>query len=679
MSPPLDLLAETIIARAVHDFRSGSDRAGVNADSRADGIDRRGGAMDDPFASYRIDYSRISEDRSEERCTARIRRGNLKARKVQGKTEAEIQAAIDQKAMKRAEKNKARAEDIEKRIFASLHLSHREKMKIATQRERDFYYRHNEGCDDQFKRRLAEAAPHELIWRYTQSSEDRIHDRGYTWPGGMVAGKYFQRSFQSNKLPSEEHWLWRRFLTASPCASSGLFMAGPTKSGCRPIWRKIIGYDEPYVSFGERCKDMWRIDLDREFRSARDLRRWLNKLCKCGRLPFLPHVACWFFDDRHPGVVFNPHLFFLLPEGHAVWGDPVHHRLLKQVIATLNRALGGDPGGLANPFHGKNPLSLHCERMIINDTSFPKLGDYVAGMKKANIAIDEDPELTTRQMVVAELRKADFNKAQSNTYFTKVAEIANSAAHSLYGNGFRIGDVDEFLCATIEVASEVLAEDSFDMNWKQKQAIKKLVGSCARWAVLHFDPTKRDHHHYVGAAAHLMKDTDDKKTRQGKGGAYAATRVAERNQAKVSLAIRSALEARREPPFQEIADETGLSLNCVKKHWLSAYIQAAAMLSIQSMVKGVHTILIPKPGPETLKRAETIEQIPLSWRSETTDLALTDHFRVRELRRIHLRRLRPQRFPPRNPWIPPGRNVVDFMASGSVRRFTSGRSVFAKC
>ena len=361
-----------------------------------------------------------------------------------------------------------------------------------------------------------------------------------------------------------------------------------------------------------------------------------------------------------------------------MWDDPDHHRLLKQVIATLNRALGGDPGGLANAFHGKNPLSLHCKRLIINDTSFPTLGDYVAGMKKANITLEEDPELTARQMVVSELHKADFDKSQSNTYFTKVAEIANRAAHSLYDKGFRIGDVDEFLRATIEVAGEVVTEEISDLNWKQAQAIRKLVVSCARWAVSRFDPTKRDRHRYVGAAAHLMRESDDKQTRQGKGGAYAAARVAERNQAKVTLAIRSALEARREPKFQEISNETGLSLNTVKRHWFLAYTQAAAMLSIQSLVKGVHTIRTATPGPETLKRAETIEQIPLSWRNETTDPVLIDHFRVLELRRVHLRRLRPQWSPPCKPKIPSGRNVIDFMASAPVRRFTSGRSVVGK-
>ena len=110
------------------------------------------------------------------------------------------------------------------------------------------------------------------------------------------------------------------------------------------------------------------------------------------------------------------------------------------------------------------------------------------------------------------------------------------------------------------------------------------------------------------------------------------------------------------------------------------------MLSIQSVVKGVHTIRAQtKPGLETLKTAENIEQIPASCRSDTTDPVLIDHFRVRALRRTRQQRLRPESPPPCKPKngngsarIPPGRNVIDFMASGPVRWFTSGRSVVGK-
>jgi hypothetical protein len=662
-----------------------SDRDGLSAEmsrkkmrrATCEIIKGRGVIFDAPFAAFSTVYDIRSEEKSEARVEERGAKAGRKLRQhqemlAQGLTEAQIQERVQQKAKERADRHAARAHDIYEQMIASWHLPDSE--KPYTRAEAKFFYRINEKLDEKFQARLQEAQPHELIWRYTQSSEDRISGRGYNWPGGWVADKYWQDEFQSNDMPSEEHWLYRRFLTATPVASSGLFMAGPTKSGCRPIWRKIIGFDEPYISFGERCKDMWRVDLDREFRSARHLRRWLKKLHDSGRLPFLPHVACWIRDDRHPGVVFNPHLYFMLPEGSAVWKDKDQHLLLKSVIATLNKAIGADAGGLANPFHGKNPLSLHCDRMIINDTSFPTLKEYADGMRTAKIKLEDDPEMTAREMVVAELRKADFNKSQSNTYFTHVSEIANRTTMSLYRNGFRVGDEADFLDATIEIVSDLVAEEIPDPNWKQRRAIEKLVRSCSRWSVSHFDPRKAEHR-YVGACAHLISDSDDKKTRQRKGGAYAAKRVGERSQAKVALAIREALIERREPTFAAIVEKTGLSLNTVKKHWFLAYTQAAAMLSTQSAVKGELPVSAPvRPSLATLQTAHSLDHIPSSWRSASSDPVLIDHFRVRELRRARLQRLRPSSTDPGKPPAPPGVRLIDFMASGPVRFYASGKS-----
>ncbi|MBR0825597.1 hypothetical protein JQ596_08610 [Bradyrhizobium manausense] len=647
-------------------------------------IESRGAIFDAPFTAFSAVYKFKSDERSEARVEERNAKAGRKLRQrqelfAQGLTEAQIQALVEEKARLRALRDAARADDIEKRIWASRDLPEAEKLKVASKRERDFYYNYTEQTVDKFKERLKEAQPHELIWRYAQSSEDRVLGRGYTWPGGWVADKYWQDGFQSNDMPSEEHWLYRRFLTATPCASSGLLMAGPTKYGCKPIWRKIVAFDEVYCFWGERCKDMWRVDLDKTFRSARELRRWLRKLHRSGQLPFLPHIACWIRDDRHPGVVFNPHVYFVLPEGHAVWKDKDQHLLLRSVIATLNKALGADAGGLANPFHGKNPLSLHCERMIVNDTSFPMLNEYVEGMRKAKIELENDPELTAREMIVKELRKADFDKNQSNTYFTHVAELANRTTMSLYLNGFRIGDETEFLRATIEVVSDVVAAEFQEPNWKQREALTKLIRSCSRWAVAHFDPRKADGHRYVGACAHLMSASDDKAARQAKGGAYAAKRVAGRNQAKVTLAIREALIERREPTFGEIVDKTNLSLNCVKKHWFSAFTQAVAMLSIQSAVKGVQETGAPvAPSLMTLKTAESIDHIPSSWRNASSDPDLIDHFRVRELRRSRLQRLQRSLSDPGKPPAPSGVRLIEFMASGPVRFYASGTSGIAK-
>jgi hypothetical protein len=437
---------------------------------------------------------------------------------------------------------------------------------------------------------------------------------------------------------------------------------------CRPIWRKIIGYDEPYFFFGERCKDMFRVDVDRWFRNARVLRRWLKKLQASGKLSFLPHVVCWICDDKRPGI-WNPHLYFLLPEGSAVWNNTAHHRLLKQVASQLTEALGGDLGGLSNLFMGKNPLSPHCDYEIINDESFPTLSEYAKSMK-----LKHGAKAMARKLGVGRLAEVGFDAAKSNTYFSKIACAGREAVKQLFRSGFRCDDYHEFLKATAEIVSEVMAAEIPKATWKQREAIEKLVESCSRWAVDHFDPAKMDTSgRDVGAAAHLIDPTDDKATRQGKGGAYAAKTVAERNCAKVAVAIRKALIAGGpEPTFTQIVEATGFSLNTVKKHWFPAFTQASASLSIQSLVKGVSPQLPPsKPTLQTLRTAETVAEIPEAWRSVDLD----DHFRVKALRETRRRRIKNQSTEPIRPRIITGKRLIDFVACGAVQVFRSAVSV----
>jgi hypothetical protein len=210
--------------------------------------------------------------------------------------------------------------------------------------------------------------------RMDQTAQDRIYVTGYEWPGGLVGGKYWQNKNTYRGLKSWRHPLLECFLRATPKASSGEFKAGPAKDKCYTQWRKIHGSDHAYFSFGQRCKDMFRIELDKAWPSVAAFKSALFH----SDLPFLPHIAAWIFDDRLPGHVLNPHLYFVLPEGHAVWSDEYQQRLMRAVIAGLTKmllTLGADPGGLANPWHGKNPLSVHCDYEIIQDDHFPMLSE----------------------------------------------------------------------------------------------------------------------------------------------------------------------------------------------------------------------------------------------------------------------------------------------------------------
>lgn len=610
-------------------------------------LDIRGAIVSDQFAAFKANYSLISSDRSEARCAAR----NSRRERLAELSAEERQERIN----KRAAAEAARMKSIEDRILASIGKAE----KLYTPAEGRRYLRHEDR--EKFMQALAEAPPSDLIRRYMQSADDRIRGGGYTWLGGVVTGDYYQKPFTVTGLKSDEHWLLKRFPAAMARASSGEFRAGRHKYSCHPIWRKLVGLDEPYMFFGERCKDMWRIDKDVTFSDITELRRWLEDLYAAGKLPFFPHVVTWIRDDRWPEKIIKPHFYFLLPEGSAVWSNAAHHRLLNQVIASLTEALGGDLGGLANPFHGKNPLSVHCDYAITNETEFPTLSEYASALRLTHDAIR-----MARKLAHELMQAAGFDASESNTYFSRVSAIANDAAKALYKNGFRIADTAVFETSIEAVTVESLADEIVAPTVSQREAVEKLARSCARWAAANFDPAKLEAaHRDVGAAAHLMQPDDDATTRMAKGGAYAAGVVSDRNRGKVAAAIRKALEAGgAEPTFAQIRDTTGLSLNTVKKHWIPAFARAVASLSIQRLVKGVNTSLPPvRPSLKTLSMAIDEEQLPVAWRKPVVNNQIRDN-RLRRHR--NLRRTGRTTVPFEATRATTGANIIDFLSAGPV-------------
>lgn len=620
---------------------------------------------DNPLARHKAGYDLISFDKSDARARRKKAEAERREKMFAGLTFEERQLKIaelaKEKAARKAEQavaDKIRYEDIWRRIC----MGHGGEERFYTPEEGKWYNayedRHGDatGTKKTFQQALREAKPSDLIFRYAQSSRDRI-ELGYAWEDCLIAGKYWQRAGVYFGLKSDEDPLLKRFVTATAKASSGELRAGPAKDACRPIYRRIIAHDEPYSFFGERCKDMLRIDLDEWFRSSRHLRRWLAKLKRKGKLPFLPHVVVWIRDDRRPGIC-NPHLYFLLPEGSAVWKDEGQHRTLRQVAAALTEALGGDPGGLSNIFHGKSPLSPHCDYEITNRDSFPTLGEYAKGL-----TLNYGAKRMARHLGAQQMRSAGFDKSQSNTYWTRISEVANSSRNELARSGFDTKDYQAFLKATAEITAEVMEAEIPEMTWRQREAVEKLVESCSRWAVDHFEKEKLGDQREAGAAAHLMLPTDSPEDRMSKGQAYARGVVVERNCGQISLAIREVLKTGAEPTFSQIKEATGFSLNTVKKHWFPAYTKAAATLSMLVSVRGDSPIRQPiKPSKATLQTAETIAEIPESWRTDS----LEDHFRVKALKRARLQRLRKRTSEPIRPRVIIGSNLIDFLSAGVV-------------
>jgi len=509
------------------------------------------------------------------------------------------------------------------------------------------------------------------LWRsrgieLSQRIDGRLYD-GYEWPGGIVGGKYYQNAFKKPGLESHKNPVLLRFVTASGKAATGNFLAGPTKSTCFVRSRKLFGLDMPYVHCGQNCKDMWRLDCDLEFPSLQHFKDWLAGL----RLPFLPHLAVWIFDDRRPGWVLRPHIYFLLPEGHAVWRDKQQHRMLNQVIASLNLLLKADEGGLANPYHGKNPLSPHCHYTIINDEHFPTLSEYLAGLP-----INLDRRMMARKMSVDRLTNDCFDFGQSNTYFSTVSKVCNAAAKRLFADGCQIDDRRIFAEIIRDTVTEGLQNQFPLIDFRGLESLKRMIGTCARWSAQKFDPTKtRTMERDQGAAAHLMKKGDDAGTRMQKGQLFSADVKSKATRTAMTTAIMTIMRDGSEPTPANIGAIVDKSRNTVKWHFFSAYVTAVASASIEASVKEVLSVSTPsKPSTSILLLAHQATDVPKSWRDDRLD----DLVREAKLRSGRLRRLDSKRIASR-PAAIPGSATIDFLSAGQVRRFSPRTSVGREC
>ncbi|MGJ4932561.1 hypothetical protein ACQR1I_09230 [Bradyrhizobium sp. HKCCYLS2038] len=492
------------------------------------------------------------------------------------------------------------------------------------------------------------------------AASDRIKN-GYLFAGGIVGGKYWQKAFVERGLRSWWHPFLQRFIASCGRASKGDLRTGPTKDSCEVQWSKLHGLDQPYGFFCDNCKDMFRLDVDRSFDSEDALRAWIAWVVKEFDLPCAPHVASWIVDDRYPGMVINPQLWILLPEGHAVWNDKNQHRMLGQIAAALTKAFGADPGGLAFLHHGKNPISPHCGVAIIQDTHMPTLSEWAESLD-----LTWDPVRMARELMRDRLADAGFDASDSNTYFTYVSKACREAAKMLFKQGFDISDPVAFTQAIAKIAETAAAEEIAPAGLKARQAVDKLVECCSRWAAHNFDPAKMDKGgRDRGAASHLMRDGDDVATRERKGQAYSANVRVEATRAEIVRAIRAEMRAGREPTIASIARATGRAYNTIKAHLFTCYVTVIASDAIQDLVKGVNNLpAAGRPSQAILETSLRSSQMPQAW----TTPALDDHFRRQALIAAQSQRRNHGRGPSDASLSTPGKATLDFLASG-VRSF----------
>ncbi|MCC8962490.1 hypothetical protein H8A95_09250 [Bradyrhizobium sp. Pear76] len=457
------------------------------------------------------------------------------------------------------------------------------KDRVATQDQKDLVRKHERALDF-VKRHLS-----------LQPAHERIH-QGFAWPGGwVIEGEVWRDPFVETGLRTWEEPFLQRVLASMGKASKDLCV-GDTKDGCVRNFSKLHGSDKLYGFFAVKCRDMFRLDCDRTFASEAELLSWLAFRVMESGAPCMPHIVVWIPDDRYPGRIRNPHFYFLLPEGRAVWPEAPdsHHRLLRAVIEALNEAFECDPGGLAHPFHGKIPLSPFTDYVVPQDTCMPALDEYADHMKLTWLA----PEIAFRQQSVDRMVAAGFDRSQSNTWFSVPSVMSTTVARDLHRNGFNVADEDAFEAAISDtITPEVM--NLIKPAPGDVGTIEEMIARCARWAARTFDPDKGDATPVNrGAIAHLIEPTDTLREKRQKGQAY----VAEKRTAATQAMLKPVYKERRKRDADHsrtaVAKATGRSYNNIKRHEFEVDVAAVAELLTELVcslvaVKEVHPGLRP--------------------------------------------------------------------------------------
>ena len=588
-------------------------------------------------------------------------RRTLRAEKGLSKTERAEKLANLQARLK-AIKNKISADD---RMFAN----------IAHRRERTRQLNEERLRDNANER---DPAQHRPPLRRISSAELA---REYRWPGGKVGGRQQNAFVLPNPIISWQHpFLLRIVASTARCGRHGTVRAGMAKDRNYEHSRKISAFFNPYVAFSVRCLDMWRVDIDRSFANIEELRKFIAAL----DLLFPINLGAWIPDDENPGI-HNPHLYFYLPDGHAVWDNKNHRRMLDRIIAAVTLALkplGADPGGLANPFHGKNPVSPHCSYAILDEEMFT--------LSEFNQVLDlkDDRVLTARAMNNAALSEAlDFS--QSNQFLTSAGRAATMAAREVYRADPSIIHVyDKFIDAVIDNAMGRIDEMA-GVDSKTRKVLEAQVRRSARWAVDTFEPEALTAaFHDPGAAKHLIKPGDDLTTRKQIGQLVGAKSRERTAFDKVSAA---AVEILREAGgvWPELSDlrkllieKSGLGRTCVNKHLPAACVRASATLALttptevsrQSKVQGAGPLFgLPIPPVALISTINRLSDLPISWQESVPD----DVKRLIELRQARSRRR--NTLEDRLPTVRAvGANLIDFLQAGRVVRHF-GKRRLARC
>lgn len=286
-----------------------------------------------------------------------------------------------------------------------------------------------------------------------------------TGPGRAAGGnsKYtIPDRFEESYLRSTLSYVLQRFVSASPKGGrkrrllDGTFMqplmGGPAKDVRQEYWAKLECLDQPYLTLCSIMRSGWRIELDRDFAGFAELRAYIERKVRNGKLACLPHVVVGHVDAA-TGALKHPHLWFWLPEDCKVLYDRANPKASRKVMDLYDGVvngcfseledIGADAGGLGNCIDGKNPLSPEWSAQVWNDTDFPSLHQW---SKSVNIFLQRD-HLVREQCI----RSSDLPVTLSNGVFSDARQMAWLLLHAAYKSGdksFRLLIEDRRLLAT---------------------------------------------------------------------------------------------------------------------------------------------------------------------------------------------------------------------------------------
>ncbi|PDT86071.1 hypothetical protein CO669_29965 [Bradyrhizobium sp. Y36] len=492
------------------------------------------------------------------------------------RTAAHFDARYDEVSKARDEDAEHRATLTEKREQALADACAACGMTLSEARRRGF-----EGAEKAVREGRATPEQMKLVYRVEsgiefakrRADESTRNQRGeFVWPGGEVTAGCYRAPFQKRGFKSSLHHHYRRFAASCGRAFRRNLLAGDKKDGCWRHVRKINALDRIYVFFSAVCHDIWRVDIDRDFESYEAFRAWIEHVVEEHDLPCRPHIVDWIPDERRPGRVIRPHLYFILPDGSEVWphSPPRQHDMLKAVIKATQEAFGGDRGGNAHPFSGKNPLSWLVESRIVEPERMPTLGEWYEGLGSPLTPTGPLPGLLAAAKEAASLGE------ESGGWFPVVREAGFAMAKTLHLAGKKV--TADAIAA--EIADQLT--DTLRPTGDQIATLAKLIQRVADFTARTFDSSKMDAKgRRRGAAAHLIEPTMTKEQREAVGGAFSGPVRIDKTVEALAEAMRLDMICGRTPTVDLVAAKGIRCRKTVQRHFEAAYAIAKSRIQAE--------------------------------------------------------------------------------------------------